>query len=151
MDHDLRWLWAAYQMGTWHDVLAEGLSQKEFHNMVAELLGALDRDWIAEIPTANGMRPIALITALDRFSGHGIEPHIDWFPWASTRNKLETSVQFLLEIGRFVKIHLYIAEADAALWHRVWEYKVIKNGCKISDCYGAGKHAIYYNTPGPFQ
>ncbi|MEE9158905.1 MAG: hypothetical protein V3U60_11025 [Gammaproteobacteria bacterium] len=149
-DGDMRWLWAAYQMGTWNDVLTEGLSRDEFSTTVVDLLGAVHHDWMVEVPAGKGLRPIGVITAMDRFAGHGIEPHVDWFPWASTRNKLEVSVQFLLKIGHDVKIHLYIREEDQKFWHRVWQYKVIKNGCKISGCYGVGHDAIYYNTPGPF-
>lgn len=147
----MRWLWAAYLTGVWKDLLTEGLSRDEFAVTVADLLGAVDHDWIFEVQGEKGLQPIGLVTADNRFAGHGIEVHADWFPWASARNILESTVQFLIEKGRDTKIHLYVEESYWPFWQRVWEYKVIKKGCKIHDCYGMGEHAMYYNTPGPFK
>ena len=149
-DFDLRWLWAAYQKGVWNDVLAEGLSQADFKNTVIEILGAVEFDWVFEVRTDKGLRPVGLVTAQSRFAGRAIKPHVDWFPWASPRNRLECGIQFVKEIGREVKIFLYIKEKDDKLWNRVWQYKVLKKGCKIHDCYASGEDAMMYYTPGPF-
>lgn len=146
----MRWLWAAYRMGTWNTVLQEGLSQSEFKEVVIDILGQVEYDWVFDVKTDKGLRPVGLVTAQQRFEGNAIEPHVDWFPWATARNRLECSIQFLRDIGREVKIFLYVEEKDEKFWNRVWQYKVLKKGCKIHDCYGTGRDAMMYYTPGPF-
>lgn len=146
----MRWLWAAYQSGVWKEILVEGLSQQEFSETVTDMLGMVDHDWIVEIKTDKGLRPVGLITGDNRFMGHGIEPHVDWFPWATPRNKLECAIQFIKQTGKETKLFLYIRE-DLKFWERVWRYKVLKKGCKINDCYGSGEDAVMYYSPGPFK
>jgi len=137
-------------MGTWNDLLTEGLSRETFRDAVINLVTQVQFDWILAVPLENGLRPVGMVFADPRFGGNGIEPHVEWFPWATPRNKLECSIQFLKQIGKDVKIVLYIREEDDKFWHRVWQYKVLKKACKIQDCYGSGEHAVMYYTSGPF-
>lgn len=150
IEDDFRWLWAAYKLGTWHDLLNEGLSREVFREAVVELVSQVQFDWILAVPMETGLRPVGMVFADPRFGGNAIEPHVEWFPWATPRNKLECAIQFLKQIGKDVKIMLYIEEQDDTFWHRVWQYKVLKKACKIHDCYGRGKNAVMYYTPGPF-
>jgi hypothetical protein len=149
-DPDWRWLWASYQMNGWTDILQHGLSREDFQERILTIVGGHDLDWIAEVHTDGGLRPVALFVADYRFGGYAVEPHVRWFPWASPRNKLEIGVKFMMEVGKMTKVFIYPPNSDGKLWERVWRYKVLKKGCKISDCYGKGEDAVMYYTPGPF-
>ena len=122
----MRWLWAAYQMGTFFDLLTDELPQRDY---AIDLIGSFDYDWILEVSTSTGLRPAGIVFADSRFSGNALEPHVTWFPWANARNRLECSIQFLKHVGKETKLFLYITKKDEKFWHRVWQYKVLKKGC----------------------
>ena len=143
----MKWLWASYQMGVWADLFPENLSREEFRDKVWEILSMVDLEWMLEVKSENGLRPIGVVFAEYRFAGHGIEPHVEWFPWATPRNKLESAVAFLKEVGKQHKVFLYIRDEDLRLWEHVWSYKVLKKACNISDCYGRGVKATMFYTP----
>lgn len=143
----MRWFWAAYRMGTWNEIFPEGLQQDAFSEKVLELVASVDVDWLIE---DSKLRPIGVVLGNFRFGGHGVEPHVEWFDWATPRAKLEAVAHFLRQVGKTYKIFLYITEKDLKFWERVWSYRLLKKGCKISDCYGVGDHATMYYTAGPF-
>ena len=144
------WLWAAYKKGLWTDMLPENASKDNFEDCVVDILSKVDLDWIFEVHTQDGMRPVGIVGADFRFEGHAIEPHVDWFPWATPRNKIESIVNFLTEIGKQYKIFVYSTAVDLPFWERIHKYKVLVKGCKITDCCGRGEDAMMYYTPGPF-
>lgn len=137
-------------MDGWNDLLQSNLSRDDFQQAVFTILGHAQFDWIAEVPSATGLRPVGLFIGESRFGDNAVEAHVKWFPWATPRNKLEVGVAFMMEVGKQIKVFAYPSIEDALLWERVWRYKVLKKGCKISDCYGKGKDAFMYYTPGPF-
>lgn len=146
----MRYFWAAYQMGMWSDLFQENLNRGQFQNSVYELLGSCDMEWVLEVPAENGLRPVGIVVADFRFMGNGIEPHVDWFPWATARNRLEASLTYLKEVGKRYKVFIYATAPNQRFWEHVHRYNVLKKGCKITDCYGAGDDAMMYYTPGPF-
>lgn len=146
----MRFLWAAYQMGGWNDLFAQNLSKEGFTEKMVEILGSVDLDWIIEIQGKNGLRPIGIVLGLFRGAGRAIEPHVDWFEWASPRNKLEGAAQFIHDIGRLYKIFLYIGKEDVLFWDRIWKYRILKKGCNINDYFAPGEGAEFYYTAGPF-
>lgn len=150
MDADWPYLYAAYLMDRWDDLLPPHLDKEQFQLTVMEHLGSHHFEWIIECKTSNGLRPVGLVYADFRFNGNGIEPHIHWFDWASPRNQLEGVLAFINDVGKHHKIFLYIPDDILGFFERVYKYKTLKKGCKISDCYGRGRHATMYYSPGPF-
>ncbi len=149
-ESDTRFLWAAYQMGGWSDLFAQNLSKEAFAEKMVEILGAVDLDWIIEIEGENGLRPIGIVLGVFRAAGRAVEPHVDWFPWATPRNKMEGAAQFLHDVGKTYKVFLYIESENALFWDRIWKYRILKKGCKINDYFAPGECAEFYYTPGPF-
>lgn len=146
----MRWLWAAYQMDTWADLFAVNLTKDAFTEKVLEMLGAVDFDWIIDAKSENGMRPVGIVLGNFRAAGRGVEPHVEWFPWATPRNKLEGSATFLYEVGKRYKSFIYSTEDNTVFWDRVCLYRVLKRGCKIGEYFGPKEGAMMYYTPGPF-
>lgn len=127
------------------------LSVPAFEEKLGELILAAELDWIVEAPTPDndGMRPVGLILAHACKDGRRIEPHIDWFPWASPRNKFEGIAAFLREVSRQYKILIYVEADQSKFWERLKNYRILVRGCRILDHYSRGEHAMFYYTVGP--
>jgi len=144
----MRYLWAAYQMDFWRDSVPSGLTREAFAEMVMETLGAFDIEWILEARLPSGPRPVGLVVG--KFLNNGervIEPHLEWFPWVTTRQKLETTAQFVREIGKKYKILVFAR--DTKLWDRLQRYRILKKASKIKAYFSSDEDAQLYYTAGP--
>lgn len=148
-DSDFRYLWAAYRLGLWRDIMDDQLSQDAFYQRALEIIAFADYDWILEARQAEGMRPVGLVLAAAMLDGRRIEPHVDWFPWATPRNKFETMALFLRDVSKRFKILGYIEEQDRAFWDRMRQYRLLRHGCKVIDHFSRGEHALFFYTVGP--
>src|SRR3990167_7912305 len=61
LDSDMRWLWAAYQLGMWRDLMDSGLPQPAFAEKALEVIATASYDWVLEAKGIEGMRPVGLI------------------------------------------------------------------------------------------
>jgi len=149
MDSDLRYLWAAYRLGFWYEMLDEDMTQDAFKERAMELLASVDYDWIIEARHGEGMRPVGIILAAQLMDGRRIEPHVDWFPWATPRNMFEGAAAFLREVSKRFKILVYVEERERAFWERLKQYRLLRHGCKVIDHFSRGEHAFFFYTAGP--
>lgn len=147
-DSDLGYLWAAYRLGMWDDYLPPVLSQSMFEARIIEMIAHADYDWIIEAKSDDGVRPVGLVLAQAMLDGRRIEPHVDWFPWATPRNRFEGVAAYLREVGKRFKIVLYVPESDQAFWERVKMYRLLRHGCKVIDHFDRGEHAYLFYTVG---
>ncbi len=144
----MAFLWAAYRMGLWDDHMPPDMSQPMFEARIIEMISVADFDWIVEARSGDGVRPVGLILAQAFLDGRRIEPHIDWFPWATPRNRFEGIAAYLREVGKRFKILIYIEEREQAFWERLKMYRLLRHGCKVIDHYGRGEHAYFFYTVG---
>ena len=94
---DVRWLWVAARRAR------EDISQEEFHAAVSSILNQSNKLWIIEDVHSEfkeGHGPVGLIMAT--FDDWALSPHVEWFPWATIRNKLKGTVGFI-QIMRYRK------------------------------------------------
>jgi len=147
-DSDLRYLWAAYRLGFWADDVDAELSKEAFQEKVIETLARADYDWIVEARQNDNMRPVGVILAHALPDGRRIEPHVDWFPWATPRNKLEGLAAFLREVSKRFKILVYVEEREQNFWERLKQYRLLRHGCKVIDHFDRGEHAFFFYTVG---
>lgn len=64
------------------------LSVSEFQNQLLDRLEGFQGAFVF-----SGERPLGLVVTVE--SEHRIEPHVEWFPWASPRNKIEHGVNLI--------------------------------------------------------
>jgi hypothetical protein len=124
----------------------EGLTQPAFSEKMTELIAMAEHDWILEALGESGVRPVGLILASN--VGRGIEPYVQWFPWATPRNKLEATAVFLREVSKRLKIFVFAEESAQAFWTKFIHYGLIRRGCKVIDYFSRGEHAMLYYTVG---
>lgn len=97
---DMGVLWAAYKANSFQ--LKPGLEPTEFGNYIRLLAGSMTDAVIAEDVSneyESGKGPIAFIGI--KSDGWRYEPHVDYFAWATPRNKLRVTVSFL----QFMRYH----------------------------------------------
>lgn len=117
-DSDLPYVWGAYKMG--HYDWPPGLDVEGMKGEVARLLGQCDEAYTAVIDG----RPAGI--ALATFAGRRMEPHVDWFPWATKRNKVECAIRFFIEMRKDYKVLIFATAADQGFFDVMCRYGVIR-------------------------
>jgi hypothetical protein len=148
VETDMRWLWAAYKMDTWDGRLFAGMTQDTFTEDVISIITAADVAHIIEAPGDRGLQPVGIVLARVFGKGRCLEPHVDWFPWSTVRNRMEGSAHYLKSVGRQFKIFLFIDQENLQFWERIHDYRLLTRGCKVIDHYGPGEHAMMFYTLG---
>ena len=147
----MRWLWAAYKSGMWRDELSGHLSQDGFVEKFYELAGKAKYDWILEALGDDGLQPVGLILGHKVFTSDDvdkeiIEPFVEWFPWATSRNQMEATAVFLKEISKQLKIFVFAEENATRFWNLFVRLGMVRRGCKVIDYFSRGEHAMLYYT-----
>lgn len=145
----MRWLWAAYRMGLWRELMDVGLTQSAFSDRMTEIISTANYDWIMEARGEEGNRPVGLIMATSLANGRAIEPFVEWFPWATTRNQVEATAVFLKVVSKRFKIFVFAHESAGPFWEKFIRHRMIRRGCKVIDHFARGEHATMYYTIGP--
>ena len=141
---DIGILWAAYQEGCFGELPRE-LKQEEFAQEI-EKLAQIRELWMWEDENdsfESKKGPIGFLTV--RGDGWRIEPHCEYFPWASKRNMLRSQVAFY-QMVRYKKIGVCIVkslEHQKALHNKCTEYGVLFYVGKIINGDPRGDEYVY--------
>lgn len=150
-ERDFAYLWAAYRKGKFRDMIGDNLGRAEFAESIVTILELFNHEWILEAPNLNvpsdGMVPVGIVVANGdrRF----IEPHVDWFPWATDRNKVEAALAFLSRVSTQYKVLAFVRPEDKEFYIQMCRYGQLTMGCKILDYYASGEDAYFFYTRGP--
>lgn len=136
-------------MGMWDEMFDAGMEKHEFREQIIYWLETVDMDWMLEAEFEGKIRPMGLVLAWLSPGGRIIEPHVNWFPWASTRVKFECAATFFSEVRREYKVFVYSGANDEAFFARLHKHRLLNRGCKIPDYFAPGDHAWFYYTNGP--
>lgn len=122
-------MWAAYQRGAFE--MQDDLTQEEFTNEInLYLRSAYNFIVIEDFSSIAGgeMAPVGFIS--EKFDGWMVEPHLDWFPWATKKNKLRGVVNYL----RFLKQNteygcatIKCIKDDLSFFSKIKSYGVLHN------------------------
>lgn len=124
----MKWFWAAYRKDAFPNLSSE-LSQQEFRTTIISTLESFDDRYTFIAKTIKGECPVGIVGILG--TGWRIEPRIQWFPWASDRNKLESVVNFLNEVKKQKMAFVYAGEKDIRFFTHLCRYGIIRRGCRI--------------------
>lgn len=141
MDADLGVLWAAYRRGAqW---FPEGLNAAEFRAaLTAEL-----RKWsVAYVLTAQGemgaLTPVGMVTCAD--DGYRNTPAVTWFPWATTRNKIECCLKWLWEVRKSRVVLFHVKHSERKFWDQLARYGSLRFVGIVKNFFGPDANALYY-------
>lgn len=145
---DLGVLWAAYKLGSFDQRIEEGLEQKDFADLMITIASGYNLGWIIEDKNPkfkNEYGPIGLMLAV--YNGWELEPHFEYFQWASKRNILKGVVAFL-QMMRYDKtigiVNVYSQKDSKNLFDHITEYGVLRFATKIPKGDIRGDRYIYY-------
>ena len=128
----------------WRDVMAGNLTPQGFEEKALEFLASYSYDWIVEAQGPDGVRPVCIFLAQN--VGNGIEPFVQWLPWATRRNRVEAISVFLKEISKQTKIFIFASDDKLKFWSRMVPYGLVRRGCKVIDYFAKGTHAMMFYT-----
>lgn len=135
----------------------KGMSRDDFGSLLAEVMAP--RDWVVTFiaDSTDGRIPVGSLSAMNPL-GTRLVTIVDivWFPWASTRNRLESIVNFVNDT-REDYIVLEYADDRAAdktidghdakrLFETVCKYGAMRRVGTVHDFYGAGNSAALYQS-----
>ena len=143
------WLWAGYKMGTFSeiDLFPEGLTQKEFSNAIEKFIAT------------GHLTPITYYDDRRKPVGIGFfwvrgrvwqTCDLLWFPWASSRNVLESYVNFVNIVketkhtdGKKLIILEFAREKDRDFFEHVCKYGVMSRVGSLVGIYDDGKAILF--------
>lgn len=129
-DGDLFYAWAAYKKGVFNDVFAPDLSALDFKAAFSTLLGSrYDAGWTLVAQTAKGFIPIGL--ALGFWPHRAVRPFLVldafvWFPWASARNTIEATVEFINRVKHEIPLLGFARERDKRFMETIARHGIVR-------------------------
>ena len=152
-DGDLRYIWAAYSMGgfpTLAERFADGkMDAAEFKKELGdELVANYDEAWTLSADSDKGPRPVGLVLGFcshwnPAFSPFMIVADMIWFPWATPRNKIETTVKFFHEVRKTTQMVEYSKREYQKFFDMVCAHGVLRRAGTSHVVYPDQATAIY--------
>ena len=120
-----KWLWAAYKMGAFPDLLQD-ISETDFAWEIGPVLETYDFATIAKAkkPGRDGLTPVGIF--LVSLVGAHAEPHVIWFPWATPRNKLELVIKFLIALNKDYTTIVNSKEENKRFFEHLCKYGILR-------------------------
>lgn len=109
------------------------------------ILKNYDAAWIFEAETKSGYRPVGV------FCGHILRKvlfvaDVIWFPWASKRNKLETTLHFINEIREHLVVMEFAKQNDKKHWEHICKYGVMRRVGTVNDLAATGEPIALFQS-----
>lgn len=150
-DH-FRWLWAAYGTGSFPEDgrFPPGLTATEFRDEAALMLRELIQDGNDAFVLMNqGGKPVGLVTVWAKHLKHEqpqFFPHVNWFTWATPRNKLECALDFLIEMKKEAFGILIIEPENWRFFGHLCKYGVLRRVGTFRGYWADGRDAAVFET-----
>lgn len=138
---DLKYLWAAYRKGSFRELFRDETTQQEFTALWTYMFERTDGGvWILE-----SGKPVGFIGARDRsHGGHRVlEPHAQWFPWATPRQRLETIVKYVSEMRKTALLTIFSRMSDKDFYTHVCRYGIARRVGTIDGYFGDDPAALF--------
>ncbi len=107
-----------------------GLDKMEFTDLIVRTVADILRGQ-GDVFVLHGERkdtgkvaPLAAVTMVP--AQNQMWPHVYWFPWATTRNKIECSLRFLLEMKERFNLIVVSLPQDVDFFMHLCRYGVIR-------------------------
>ena len=92
-------MYAAYRKGAFGDSLPADLDAAGFSEAFRGIVAQVHEVFLLIAPTIRPDAPVGIMTVQIGLRDDQFIPHALWFPWASSRNKVEASAWFLSRMG----------------------------------------------------
>jgi hypothetical protein len=144
------YVWAAYKRGAL-DFLEEGLDQKAFDRKFWEYLDMIERagsELYAVLGKVEGHGTIPIGIVGVHYDGNTAFPHVDWFPEATPRLKIEAGVIFIHGLKSKFMVLIIGPQEWEPYWKHLGHYGLLRKVGTLKDYYGKDKHAGFFQSVG---
>ena len=144
---DANWLWGAYDLGSF-EKMPKDLTKEQFGMLLRRHIAAKSSCLMVDEDHRyfrDKRGPVAMIS-VDNF-GWKVEPQIDFFKWATKRQRLAAAVSFLQmvryskEIGVCV---VRVGDSDVKFCEHLYEYDILKLSGKLPNARPDGTETVFY-------
>lgn len=147
-DDDMGWLWAAYIEGSF-DFMAEGANQEEFTKGMTwviedKIKSPDDLFYLAEAYNVDKKRTVPVGLIVINFMQGAAWPLINWFSWATPRNKIEASVVFLEELQRESPIMIMGDDKTTKFLSHLGRYGLLSRSKVLKDFHDGERRYLHY-------
>ena len=121
---DFRWLYAAWEHGGLRDMLPADTPSdpKGFTETVQRVLEPISAVVLLNAPNPSG--PTGVVLAV--VEGHRVNIKPTFFPWSTTRNRVEALLKWLHSIRTDYTVYWTVPESERALPERMRQYAVLR-------------------------
>ena len=148
---DLAYAYAGYRQGAFPG-MPEGLKPREFDVAFYKAAVQWEEIYALTVKHTNGRRPVGLMLArITEEIGMParMEPHLMWFPWATPRNKLETTVKWLAEMRLKHLVLIMAPLKEKVFFTHLCRHGVLRVIGKIHRLFGEDDDGMAYQTVRP--
>lgn len=94
-------------------------------------------DWLARLDHAEffileavgekGMMPVGFVAVTaDGEIPHVVYPHVEWFPWATVRNRIEAAIGFINALRRDFLLLIRVKQDVAKFYEHITKYGILQ-------------------------
>ena len=126
---DLAYAWAAYKVGKFH-LVEDGLDQESFRDAFAKLvLSTYHAVWALKAKTERGVIPVGFAF------GFWLHPakqetmiinELVWLPWATPRNIIETTANFVTKERKKLKMIAFARKKDKSFLEVLAKHGIVR-------------------------
>lgn len=149
---DVKYAWAAYQMGDLRAVFPGDMNAAKFKQEFTQLvLSRFDAAWTLFAETNKGFIPAGM--------SFGFWPHKEathflilntmvWFPWASSRNRIESATGFFNSVGREIPMMGFARDRDKKFMATLAKHGVIRRIGTAGSVFPDGQASVWETRHG---
>lgn len=137
-------MWLSYKMGGFPE-LAEDIKEPNFVDEIAPLIDRYDDAVIglAKNPKKDEIIPVCLFTV--EFAGW-VSPHVRWFPWATSRNKIEVTIRFLMKTVENYTTVVHCNDTDRPFFAHLCKYGIMRPVGHVDGFFEDGGKIMMYQV-----
>lgn len=135
-DEDIKYLWAGYKKGVFDNIFNPGLTAAQFAEVAVEyILTAYTHSWVL------GEKPLGVVFGIN-LGPFIYLTSIEWFPWATKRQKTEHTIGFLNLIRKELYCVWNCTEKDKRFFEYIARHGIIR---RVGTLHGLN-HAKLWET-----
>ena len=146
---DYPWLWVAYKQGAFEELqVIKGLAAEEFSDYMDTVVeNYYNRDGTIVVGEAyfaerDGQAPVC-VTFVDK-SQLAFFPHVIWFDWATPRNIIESTVNFLKDLVKDGNVVIFSEKENMFFFSHMARYGILDRRGTLKKYFPDGGDAIIY-------
>ena len=144
------YVWAAYKRGVF-DQFEDDLNQRAFDRKFWEYIDMIQRVgselWAVMAKVKDhGTIPVGIVGG--HFDGTTAFPHVDWFPEATSRVKIEAAVKFISDLKRSYMVMIIGPAGWIPFWRHLGQYGLLRQVGVVKDYYGKSQDAGFFQSVG---